>query len=107
FSAGGEVEAFEMTPEIEWLATQTSRILNLDLAGIDLLFDHDHFKVCEANSSPGFKGLEKVCDVNIPKEIFHYLRIRLGRFSSPQPTRTVLDPVSMALADEEEVIHLT
>ena len=96
FSAGGEVEAFEMTPEIEWLATQTSRILNLDLAGIDLLFDHDHFKVCEANSSPGFKGLEKVCNVNIPKEIFHYLRIRLGRFSTPNASKTAPDSASTA-----------
>ena len=82
FSAGGEVEPFEITPEIEWLATQTSNILNLDMAGIDLLFDEDHFKICEANSSPGFEGLEKSCGLNIPKEIFHYLRIRLGMFSS-------------------------
>jgi len=81
FSAGGSVEKFEITPEIEWLATQTSNILNLDMAGIDLLFDNDHFKICEANSSPGFEGLESSSDLNIPKEIFHYLRVRLGRFS--------------------------
>lgn len=82
FSAGADVEPFEITPEIEWLATQTSNILNLDMAGIDLLFDNDHFKVCEANSSPGFEGLEQSNKMNIPKEIFHYLRIRLGMFSS-------------------------
>lgn len=82
FSAGGEVEQFEITPEIEWLATQTSNILNLDMAGIDLLFDEDHFKICEANSSPGFEGLEKSCGLNIPKDIFHYLRIRLGMFTN-------------------------
>jgi gamma-F420-2:alpha-L-glutamate ligase len=80
FSSGGEVEPYEITPEIEWLATQTSNILNLDMAGIDLLFDKDHFKICEANSSPGFEGLEKSNNMNIPKEIFHYLRIRLGKF---------------------------
>jgi len=82
FSAGGSVEPYEITPEIEWLATQTSNTLNLDMAGIDLLFDEDHFKICEANSSPGFEGLEKACDMSIPKEIFHYLRIRLGLFSN-------------------------
>ena len=80
YSAGGSVEPFEITPEIEWLATQTSNILNLDMAGIDLLVDNDHFKICEANSSPGFEGLEKACDMNIPEELFHYLRIRLGVF---------------------------
>lgn len=81
FSTGGTVEPYEITPEIEWLATQTSNILNLDMAGIDLLFDDDHFKVCEANSSPGFEGLEKTGDFDIPKEIYHYLRVRLGLFS--------------------------
>lgn len=89
FSAGGDVEQFEITPEIEWLATQTSNILNLDMAGIDLLFDNDHFKVCEANSSPGFEGLESSCGLNIPKEIFHYLRIRLGMFSSETANKSM------------------
>ena len=89
FSAGGDVEKFEITPEIEWLATQTSNILNLDMAGIDLLFDDDHFKVCEANSSPGFEGLESSCGLNIPKELFHYLRIRLGMFSSETANKSL------------------
>ena len=60
FSRGGMVEPFELTPEMEWLATETSRILNLDIAGIDLLFDGEHFKICEANSSPGFEGIEQL-----------------------------------------------
>lgn len=78
YSRGGSVTQFEVTPEIEWLATETSRILGLDIAGIDLLFDGEHFKVCEANSSPGFEGLEKCCEVNIPQEIYDFIRIRLG-----------------------------
>lgn len=91
FSLGGDVENFEITPEIEWLATQTSNILNLDMAGIDLLFDDGHFKVCEANSSPGFEGLEASSNLNIPKEIFHYLRIRLGKFSEI-PANKLMQP---------------
>lgn len=78
YSRGGLVSQFEVTPEIEWLATETSRLLGLDIAGIDLLFDGQHFKVCEANSSPGFEGLEKCCRVNIPQEIYDFIRIRLG-----------------------------
>lgn len=78
FSSGGSVNSFEITPEIAWLATEASRILNLDIAGVDLLFDGEHFKICEVNSSPGFQGLESCCDVNIPKEIFNYLKIRMG-----------------------------
>lgn len=80
FSAGGEVKEYPMTPEIEWLASETSRILGLEIAGVDLLFDGDHFKICEVNSSPGFEGMEQATKRNIPAEIFHYLKIRLGIF---------------------------
>ena len=80
FSQGGSVKPHEITPEIEWLAVETSRIFNLDVAGIDLLFDGDHFKVCEANSSPGFETIEKVKEMDVPSEIFHFIRMRLGLF---------------------------
>ncbi|MFD3258902.1 RimK family alpha-L-glutamate ligase [Paenibacillus lentus] len=80
FSRGGSVEPYEITPEIEWLALETARILNLDIAGIDLLFDGDHYKICEANSSPGFEGLESCCNVNIAEEIYNFLRVRIHRY---------------------------
>lgn len=81
YSRGGQVEPFQLNPEIEWLATETSRVLNLDFAGIDLLFDGEHFKICEANSSPGFEGLETICNVNIAEEIYNFLRVRLGMYA--------------------------
>lgn len=79
-SQGGTMRKVELTQEIEWLATEVARILNLEIAGIDLLFDGDHFKICEANSAPGFKGIEACHDINIPEEIFKFIRIRLGIF---------------------------
>ena len=78
FSSGGTVQEHEVTSEIEWLATEASRILGLDIAGVDLLFDENHFKICEVNSSPGFQGLHSCCNVNIPDEVYHYLKIRYG-----------------------------
>ena len=80
FPAGGEVNEYPLTPEIEWLATEAARILGLEIAGVDLLFHGDHFKICEVNSSPGFEGLERCCGIDIPKEIYHYLKIRLGTY---------------------------
>ncbi|CAM4293470.1 RimK family alpha-L-glutamate ligase [Paenibacillus macerans] len=80
YSRGGSVEPFEINPEIEWLALETARLLNLDIAGIDLLFDGDHYKICEANSSPGFEGLESCCRANIAEEIYNFLRVRLNVF---------------------------
>lgn len=78
YSQGAQVHNFEMTEEIEWLALESAKILNLDVAGIDLLFDSDHFRICEANSSPGFQGLESCCNVNIADEIFKFIKIRKG-----------------------------
>ena len=80
FSSGGTVEQIEITPEIEWMAAEANRVLGLDISGVDLLYDNEHFKICEVNSSPGFEGLESCCDIDVPKAIFHYLKIRLGKF---------------------------
>ena len=87
-SAGGTGKEHPITPEIEWLATQTSNVLGLDVAGIDLLFDEQHFKICEANSSPGFEGVEAAIDINMAKEIFHFIRIRLGVFDTPEQVKS-------------------
>ena len=85
YSIGGSVAKFETTKELEWIALEISRILNLDIAGIDLLFDKQGFKICEVNSSPGFEGMEKCCDINIADEIFKFIKIRLGKFNQIIP----------------------
>jgi gamma-F420-2:alpha-L-glutamate ligase len=74
YSQGSSVEQIELTPEIERLASESSKILGLEIAGIDLLFDGEKFKVCEANSSPGFQGLEKCCQVDIPRAIYDHIK---------------------------------
>jgi gamma-F420-2:alpha-L-glutamate ligase len=83
FSAGAEVVQYPVNSEIEWLARESSRVLNLYIAGVDLLFDGEHFKICEVNASPGFKGLELAnSGLNVPDEIFEYIKLRLGGFDS-------------------------
>lgn len=80
-SRGGSAQAYELTPEIELLAIEAARIFNLDVAGVDLLFDGDHFKICEVNSSPQFKGMESSHpELSIVEEIYRYTRVRLGQF---------------------------
>ena len=77
FSRGGLTESFVVTPEIEWLAIETAKVAGLDIAGIDLLFDEDGFKVCEANSSPGFKGLELAVGQIVAEQIIDYIIFRV------------------------------
>ncbi len=78
YSKGGNVKPFELTPEIEWLATEAAKLFKLDIAGVDLLFDQDGLKICEANSSPGFIGLEKVVGRIIAESIIDYILVRIG-----------------------------
>jgi gamma-F420-2:alpha-L-glutamate ligase len=77
-SRGGIGEIFPMNDEIEFLAAETCKIMGLDIGGIDLLFNKDGYKICEANSSPGFEGFEKACGMNIAKEIVKYASFRIG-----------------------------
>lgn len=77
FSKGASVKSFDLTPEIEWLSTEAAKLFNLDVAGIDLLFDKDELKICEANSAPGFLGLEKAIGKIVAESIIDYILIRI------------------------------
>jgi RimK family alpha-L-glutamate ligase len=75
-SRGGEGKAFDVDDQMELLAIQTAKVLDLDIAGVDLLFHSDGYRICEANSSPGFKGFEKALGINIPQKVFDYAKLR-------------------------------
>ena len=75
-SRGGQGEAYDVDDQMELLAIQTAKVLDLDIAGIDLLFHSDGYRICEANSSPGFKGFEAALDINIPQKVFDYCKLR-------------------------------
>ncbi len=78
YSSGGLVENYEINPTIEWLAVESAKIVGLDIAGVDILFDKYSYKVCEINSYPGFEGFEKATKINLQEEIFKYIILRLG-----------------------------
>ena len=77
FSRGGSVQNYELNPAMEWLAVESSKTIGLDIAGVDLLFDGDNYKVCEVNCAPGFEGFEHATGINVPMEIYQYIQVRL------------------------------
>jgi gamma-F420-2:alpha-L-glutamate ligase len=77
-SLGGVGAAFSPPPEMAALAIKVASVLNLDVAGVDILFDDDGYRICEANSAPGFQGLEKACRISVPDAIFDSMHARLG-----------------------------
>lgn len=70
YSQGATVEAFKIDKKAADIAIKTANALNIQVAGIDLLFTEDGYTICEANTFPGFKGLEAATGENIPKAIF-------------------------------------
>lgn len=84
-SLGGVGTAIEPPPEMAELATRAAAVLGLDVAGVDILFDKRDYLICEANSSPGFQGLEKACSISVPDEIFAAMHRRLGLPQSARP----------------------
>jgi gamma-F420-2:alpha-L-glutamate ligase len=76
-SQGGTAELFEITDEVDYLARETARVLGLQIAGVDLLFDKDGYKICEANSSPGFEGMDKYCGQDMAQRIVDFIKLKI------------------------------
>jgi RimK family alpha-L-glutamate ligase len=75
-SRGGIGSVYEMNEELKSLSLNCAKVLNLEIAGVDLLIDKDGYKVCEVNSAPGFEGFEKFCNTNVAKEFIDYAVFR-------------------------------
>tara|TARA_B100001250_G_C19772902_1_gene778077 strand:- start:831 stop:1736 length:906 start_codon:yes stop_codon:yes gene_type:complete len=77
-SRGGEGFPYEVNEQIEWLSSESSKALGLDIAGVDLLFQNGGYKICEVNSNPGFEGMEQFTKKNIAGEIVSFITLKLG-----------------------------
>jgi gamma-F420-2:alpha-L-glutamate ligase len=81
-SQGGTGVEIKPDQEAIDIAIRTAEVLNIQIAGIDLLYDEAGYTVCEANTFPGFKGLERYCDVNVPRKIFESMQRRMEASSA-------------------------
>lgn len=79
---GGSTEAITLAPAYERTAVQAAQILNLEVAGVDMLEGEDGPVIMEVNSSPGLEGVEGATGLDIAGEIVDYLadRVRFGNF---------------------------
>ena len=75
---GGEAIPYQIDDNIEWLGGECARVLNLDVAGVDLLFNNGSYTICEVNSAPGFEGMEKYTNKNIAVEMVNYVVKKIG-----------------------------
>jgi gamma-F420-2:alpha-L-glutamate ligase len=78
-SRGGCGEDYQLDDEIDVLARECAQSLGLEIAGVDLLFEGDGYRVCEVNSAPGFLGFEQATGMNIARSILQHCHWRIRR----------------------------
>ncbi|WP_404480379.1 RimK family alpha-L-glutamate ligase [Novosphingobium sp. BL-52-GroH] len=94
-SLGGVGVAYNPPQEMAELAVQAADVLELDITGIDILFDEDGYRICEANSAPGFQGLERATGMDVPTAILEWVVAT----QDAARERTPLPAESTALSD--------
>lgn len=93
-SLGGVGVAYNPPPEMAELAVQAADILELDVTGIDILFDENGYRICEANSAPGFQGLERATGLDVSSTILQWIVS-----TQDAPSQAPLPAEGNALAD--------
>ena len=70
---GGSGEAIPVTPDIRYLAEEASRLLGLEYAGVDLLWDGEKYLVTEVNSNAHFRLIQEVTGVPVATLYAEYI----------------------------------
>ena len=82
---GGEAIPYQIDEDIEWIGGECARLLDLDIAGVDLLFDNGKYVICEVNSSPGFEGMDRFTKTNIAEDIVTFVKHKIGYNDNREP----------------------
>lgn len=62
---GGTANVVRITPDEKKLAIKAAKVLNLEVAGVDLIRSNKGPLLLEVNSSPGLEGIEKATEKDI------------------------------------------
>jgi len=85
---GAAGSLFKLNQHAEFMALQAAKLLDLDIAGVDLLFDDakgKKFRICEVNSSPGMEGFEKATNLDVPAHLVSLVRYKCGIAPPTEP----------------------
>ena len=72
-AVGGTAEPIELSPELEKLSIQSSKAINGEIVGVDLMIKKGNLNVIEINGTPQFKGIASATKINIASEIVEYI----------------------------------
>lgn len=69
---GGVGVLYQNTEAEGEMAVRAAKAVGLEIAGVDMIMSKDGPYLIEVNASPGFKGLMKATDVDVPGKIIDY-----------------------------------
>jgi ribosomal protein S6--L-glutamate ligase len=67
---GATARAIEISQEEREIAIKAAKVLNLEVAGVDMVRSNNGAKILEVNSSPGLEGIESATGINIADKMF-------------------------------------
>lgn len=70
---GGRAQLVQITPEERSIALRATKIMGLNVAGVDLIRSERGPLVMEVNSSPGLEGIEKATGKNVAEMIIKFI----------------------------------
>lgn len=73
FHLGASVNPIKITPEERAMAVKASKVMGMDVAGVDILRSNRGSLVLEINSSPGLEGIEKATGKNITSLMIEHI----------------------------------
>lgn len=87
---GGVGRPVNLSPEYEKAALMATRVMGLQVAGVDILEGKDGPKVIEVNASPGFEGLEEATHKNIARQFIEYAAQYAQKWAESTTSGTML-----------------
>lgn len=70
---GGRAEIVKLDSEETRVCLNASRVLGLNIAGVDFLRSKDGPKVMEVNASPGLEGIETTTNIRVARDIITFV----------------------------------
>ncbi|MFM7703139.1 MAG: 30S ribosomal protein S6--L-glutamate ligase [Alphaproteobacteria bacterium] len=74
---GATAKVIEITEEERELAVKASKVINLEVAGVDMVRSNSGPKILEINSSPGLEGIEGASAMNIADKMIEYMENKI------------------------------
>lgn len=84
---GGTASSVELSPEETTTAIKATKILGLNVAGVDIIRSKRGPLVLEVNSSPGLQGIEAASKKNVAQAIIQFIEKKICSFACAKETK--------------------